>query len=397
MKSKSHYVEKQNDNLTYIMLTFNRQDYARRQLVCLSNSKFRSNAIIADGSDHDWGSGDSGTLNKLSWFYFHKPGEFSYLQRLKESIKIVDTEFVCLVDDQDVYFPSIHQEIIKAHYLEQGNYSCISSNVGRLIKYDSYFAFSDWGHWTKAASFDSESGCVRAAEVLKNRRTANFYYQPIRTVYIAEFLDLIEPVIGNERNYVWGLIENALSIFLAAKGRMKVMNSLGWLRVDATHEEKSSNFITRKMIADSSDINFLGSLLPKHQKHSATPEGAEEKCPLTLVLESWIGHQELKYATTNESDELKISKTSNSHTLKNLFIRLTNKVLSNLEPSLNSYIKAYQRDSSIRMGGVNAVSINDLSKLTKGDDLPFEISQLVGVHELFPSGLNKQMFTHYSK
>lgn len=383
-------------NLTYVVLTYNRQDFARRQLLSLATSNLPINAIVADGSKSVWDSGDRGNIGSLNWTYFHLSGEFTYLERLKKAVRLVNTEFVCLVDDQDVYFPSVHQETIRIHNLEEGIYSCVASSVGRLFKSQSYFSLSDWGHWSQDFSFNSENPCRRAAEVIENRRTANFYYQPIKTEQLKEFLDILEPVIGKEREFVWGFIENALAIYLAGKGQLKIISSIGWLRVDSFHEEKSNEFVERKKIATSSDIDLLMTFISGHQKSLTARSANESICRLQVILETWIGFLEVKTKDFIPSDS-KAFQLSKSEKLRRVSVRFLNKLILILDPLTGTYIREYLKDAARIAGGVKLRPTQDILRSRASQVDSFDILQILGVHELFPRGVSASNFNRYSK
>ena len=84
---------------TAVIVSFNRQDVLRRQLLYYANKPIH--LIFADGSDDDWGSGDSGSIGEMTWEYFRISGYNSFLKRLVEAVHHVETEFMFFIDDEE--------------------------------------------------------------------------------------------------------------------------------------------------------------------------------------------------------------------------------------------------------------------------------------------------------
>jgi glycosyltransferase domain-containing protein len=84
---------------TAVILSYNRQDSLRRQLLYYANKPVH--LIFADGSDRDWGSGESGSIGEMTWEYFRISGKYTYFRRMAEALRRVNTEFVFRLDDEE--------------------------------------------------------------------------------------------------------------------------------------------------------------------------------------------------------------------------------------------------------------------------------------------------------
>jgi glycosyltransferase domain-containing protein len=96
--------------ISVIVLTYERHDFIRRQLLYYSNHPVH--LIFADGSAARWPHGEQGTSNEMSWEYIHCPGYDTIMERLALSTQKVITEYVCLLDDQEcILFTGINSAI----------------------------------------------------------------------------------------------------------------------------------------------------------------------------------------------------------------------------------------------------------------------------------------------
>jgi hypothetical protein len=380
--------------LTYLILSFNRQNYARRQLLSLSSSS--SQAVVIDGSPVEWGSGNLGAIGALNWEYRHIPGEFNYLERMRMGLNLIESEYVCLLDDQDMYFPSSHMEAIQELKSLGSKFSCIATKPGRSFSFDEIQQYCHWGHWTKELNFQDEFACQRASNLLDKRRTANLYYAPIKTELLKEFLRQIEITINKEQYYVWGFAENALAIFLASKGHIGFSKRVGWLRTDEADETKSKNFQSRRMIASTKDVSILYSLVSNHSPACGEGDLTNTSCELAKVLKTWVGNSEIKHSIS--SGELK----HNPPNLRGLgtfsfYVRIINKFAWVTAPWLRNSISKHRKQDSKLRGGVTVFPIENFRSHFSTDSVPAEMPWVAGVHRLFPRGINKESFLDYSK
>ena len=57
------------NKLTMVCLTYNRQSFAKRQLLYFADKPV--NLIIADGSEKPWSLGTNGNIGQMNWCYFN--------------------------------------------------------------------------------------------------------------------------------------------------------------------------------------------------------------------------------------------------------------------------------------------------------------------------------------
>lgn len=379
--------------ITYLILTFNRQDYARRQLLCLSQSARR--AIVIDGSSEPWGSGVTGDVGTLNWRYIHIPGEATYLERLRKGLEEVQTDFICLLDDQDMYFPSSHLKAAQIQIDSEGLLSGVATKVGLNFTNQGLEQYAKWGHWTEPIEFEEEKKCQRSFSLLSKRRTANFYYMPIKTKLMREFIQIMKPVIGHENDYVYGFIECALAIFLSQRGKLRILDDVGWLRTEEVDTEKTIAFKTRRVVATKLDIDLLLTLVPNHQFQGRKIDCEDEVCKLEAILDSWIGKSEWDFESLiGESP----SSTPKSKTpkLAQFYVKFWNKLMYKLVPWMRKPLQEYRRNLSREIGGVEQFESRDFCEKFDCPNLPEEISIVTGFHRMFRTGTDKKTFDRYS-
>lgn len=87
---------------TAVILSYNRQDALRRQLLYYANKPVH--LIFADGSDDDWGTGEWGSIGAMTWEYFRISGFDSYVERTVTAVYKVKTEFMFFLTMKTVPF-----------------------------------------------------------------------------------------------------------------------------------------------------------------------------------------------------------------------------------------------------------------------------------------------------
>ena len=77
---------------TAIILSIKKHAELRRQLLYYANKPVH--LVLADGSSDDWSSGNCGSIGEMTWEYFRISGPKTYLKRLAEASRRVQTEYV---------------------------------------------------------------------------------------------------------------------------------------------------------------------------------------------------------------------------------------------------------------------------------------------------------------
>lgn len=121
------------NDLTIVTLSYSRQDYAFRSMLFWSG---RSTVVhVYDGSDMPI-STEKLLMIGDNVYYHHLPG--SLLARLGESLNYIDTEYVCLLCDDEFFIPSgldLCIEYLKTH---PDIVSCNGMTMGFSFQYPSF-------------------------------------------------------------------------------------------------------------------------------------------------------------------------------------------------------------------------------------------------------------------
>ena len=204
---------------TAVIVSYNRQDVLRRQLLYYANKPIH--LIFADGSDDDWGSGDSGSIGEMTWEYFRISGYNSVLKRLVEAVHRVETEFMFFIDDEEcILWTGVEQAV---EFLRQNpDHSCAGGRVEIANSVNKRMWVDRWGHWSRPFSLLDEDSIARMSKMIKTNRTANLFYQIHRTLIVKEFYKRL-PVFDVSRLYL-GKVEIMLTGLVVAQGK--------WIRGD---------------------------------------------------------------------------------------------------------------------------------------------------------------------
>jgi len=169
---------------TAVILSYNRQDVLRRQLLYYANKPVH--LIFADGSDSDWGSGDAGSIGEMTWEYFRISGHDSVSKRLVEAVYRVETEFMFFLDDEECILWTGVQKAVE--FLKQNpDHSCAGGAVKIVTSVNRRMWVDRWGHWSRPFSLSDEDPIVRLTSLNKSKRTANLYYQIHRSLIVKKF------------------------------------------------------------------------------------------------------------------------------------------------------------------------------------------------------------------
>ena len=162
--------------LTIICLSYERQNYVRRQLVYFSDTPVK--LVVADGSDRPMADLEPSEVVNISlrFRYIHLAGAATYQKRLELALEEVDTPFVTLMDDADILFKS---GLARAVLELKGNQN-ISVAAGKVGRFEhaeglKQVGYSNWGHWSSPLSLEGVSQ-TKLLEMISNMRTANVFY-----------------------------------------------------------------------------------------------------------------------------------------------------------------------------------------------------------------------------
>lgn len=218
----------------------------RVSLVCLSIGRswtldwqksywrgFPVHLIYADGTPVGGQADGAGFEGSFSWEALALPRR-SYLERLDAALARCDTEFVALIDDEEVYFFSGINRAIELLDAEQ-RYSCAGGTVSDARLSAAQFLVRPWAgrltDWSEPFQLEADDPCVRVARIISMMRTANLYYTVVRTHVLRHIvegmqkLDLSKTLPG---------YEIALTAGLAISGTYCMGNYLFWCRMGSS-------------------------------------------------------------------------------------------------------------------------------------------------------------------
>jgi glycosyltransferase domain-containing protein len=203
-----------------VIPTISRPEFVKRQIVFWS--QFDAQVRILDGA---------ATAIDLSQFgqipgnvqYFHEPQKFN--ERLSNAWKHVDTEFACLLPDDEFFLPSGLTSSIE--YLDKN--PTVTGCVGKVLMFfvdqGRFLTYQDYEYW-KDFSTDSVTAESRVQEVL-----------PPNKVHKVQFAVLRSPIWKEIFTSSYGdfystgyLYERMLNLHSAVLGRTVVLDELMWMR-----------------------------------------------------------------------------------------------------------------------------------------------------------------------
>ena len=233
---------------TAVIVSYNRQDVLRRQLLYYANKPIH--LIFADGSDDDWGSGDSGSIGEMTWEYFRISQFDSYLKRIVEAVRRVETEFMFFIDDEEcILWTGVEQAV---EFLRQNpDHSCAGGRADHMRFYSGRLGILKWRHWGDDYKLLSSDSFERLFTLMKSGRSANLYYNVLRTSEISKFLDFVHgfdlssPLLL--RNW-----ETAFTGFWAISGKWQMGKYPFWIRYGGSQKNPS-----KKVYFDMADEKFL--------------------------------------------------------------------------------------------------------------------------------------------
>lgn len=167
-----------NVDITIIILSFERHDYLRRQLLVYADQPVH--LIFADGSQGLWSLGTSGSMGRMKWEYFNVRGYASYPLRLVEAVARVQTPYVCLLDDQEAIFVSGIARAIEQLETHTGH-SCAGGRVASAVSIGGRIRLIPYEGWSSQWSLHDDDSIYRFRALASHERTANLFYQVIRT------------------------------------------------------------------------------------------------------------------------------------------------------------------------------------------------------------------------
>jgi len=200
--------------VTAVILSYNRQDALRRQLLYYANKPVH--LIFADGSEEDWGSGEYGSIGEMTWEYFRISGFYSFVARLKMATSLIQTEFVYYIDDEDCILWS---GVLKAiDFLRDHPDHSVAGGRYDKLTFDRRLRILPSVSFSSKFELLQDDGLKRFELLCKENRTINLYYQVMRRTSLQAFSDALDPNNSFEGK-MSGFGEIATSGYLAISGK----------------------------------------------------------------------------------------------------------------------------------------------------------------------------------
>jgi glycosyltransferase domain-containing protein len=206
--------------LTVVIPTISRPEFVKRQIIFWS--QFDAQVRILDGAKTPIDTSQLGLLPK-NIQYLHEPQRFN--ERLSNAWKHVDTEFACLLPDDEFFLPSGLASSMR--YLDQN--PNITGCVGKVLMFfvdqGRFLTYQDYEYWRNFAT-DSVTAESRVQEVLPPNKVHKVQFAVLRSsiwkeIFTSSYCDF----------YSTGyLYERMLNLHSAVLGRTVVLDELMWMR-----------------------------------------------------------------------------------------------------------------------------------------------------------------------
>lgn len=209
--------------ISIVILSFERHEFLRRQLLTYADRPVH--LVLADGSKRIWSHGVAGSVGQMTWEYFNIGGYGSYPQRLAEACYRLSTRYMCLLDDQETIFMSGIARAIAQ--LETHPYqSCAGGRVASTVQIAGHIRLVPYQRWSSHWSLIDDDPIARFRAVTSQERTANLFYQVVRT---SDMLDFVDDMSTFKNGYS-SAIEIYLASCLALSGKWEMGAYPYWVR-----------------------------------------------------------------------------------------------------------------------------------------------------------------------
>lgn len=278
--------------VTAVILSYNRQDALRRQLLYYANKPIH--LIFADGSDDDWGSGDSGSIGEMTWEYFSIPGFDSYIPRSLTAVAKVDSEFMFFLDDEEcILWTGIESAI--NFLIQNSDHSCAGGRADICTFVKRRIAIRPWGRWGKPFELLQPSALERFERVCSENRTANLFYQIQRSESVRAWVGALDPEFKPSGIYP-GFLEIAFTGSLSFLGKWKMSSYPFWIRFRS--ESPHPAWQTAPAHISSSQVFELASIIDKAVNLDGGIQGQDgigfKRSLIAEIIEKNFGKSSLK-------------------------------------------------------------------------------------------------------
>ena len=226
--SLSHNSLNTERKLTLVLLSYERQDYIRRQLLYYSSCPVH--IVIADGSAIPWEDGLFGQSGDMTWEYLHVSGYYTYRERFALALERVTTEYTCLVEDQEcILWTGLRSAVLTLD--AKNDHVCAGGLVSIAHRKRNETVLNPWGHRGVPWELTDPDPLERFRKVTgPEQYSANLFYQVTRTNNLRSFAQMLRDLDGNSL----ATHEVALAGYLALAGKWSMGNYPYWIRAGDT-------------------------------------------------------------------------------------------------------------------------------------------------------------------
>lgn len=234
MDSKEHHLNR----TTIIIPSYSRHYQIRRYVRYLS--KYSCRVIIADGSDKPLYTSKEFIDGLAHFTYIHKPGKYTFLNRIIESLIKVQTDYFCLMDDSDILVIPALSEI--ESWLDTNNGYFASGQVYNLSTSLGLWQLRGWGHWQSPLTLSQESPIDRISFAFNTNRTANLFYCVIPSMNKTEIIRKITQIENKDTVMGQKNFELLFSAIILSELKFQKLNVPFWIRTQIEDRDHISTY-----------------------------------------------------------------------------------------------------------------------------------------------------------
>ena len=204
------------NRVTIIIPTISRPDFVKRQITFWS--RFDAQIRILDGAQAAIDLSSFGTL-PTHIQYLHEPKHFN--ERLAEAARHIDTEYACLLPDDEFFLPTGLERSIDYLDTNPSDMGCVGKVLMFFVDQGRFLAYQDYEYWKDFAG-DSSTAELRVKEILPPKKVHKVEFAVLRSniwkkIFSSSYSDY----------YSTGyLYERMLNLHSAVLGRTVVLNDL---------------------------------------------------------------------------------------------------------------------------------------------------------------------------
>ena len=308
------------EKLTIVIFTYNRHQYLKRSLAYWSN--YNVKLVILDGSDKKF---ENPKLKLKNIRYIHNTN--GLYDRLLNSVKHIDTEFMILAADDEFYLPSALCSCI--NFLMKDN--TYSSCGGRAIGFGFDNKKNIFGKQIyqklKNLTLNQKSSKARITNHFSNYVPAHFY-----SVIKSNNWKKICPHVFKQKYDFFGSIELQVEFLIILSGKSKIISELMWMRSHGVQQlkfnlpqSKMQDWWSKKKFQDEK-LKFLKSLkkasieLSFEKKQGYTEDDISNFFEIYINNNLFRKYEKLRQIKRSVLKWLKISNNKNNNLINEVNI-----------------------------------------------------------------------------